>query len=100
MSEQDDIGTRGEVIAQLELMEPCRRMRGREEGIFAPVLLGAKHPTIDLVVQLKHVGSRLLFFVAQVKSTRDIPVNPSSRLPIKVSAHDVDRLLNSSVPAT
>jgi hypothetical protein len=98
VSEQDDIGSRGELLALLHLSDRCYVSAEGVESYFSTVLLGAKYPTVDLLVQLKHVGRRLLFFAAQVKATDDVPVRSASRLPIAVSAADIARLLESTLP--
>jgi hypothetical protein len=99
VSEQDDIGIRGESLVISRLTELFPSGRGRRAAYFRPVFLGDKFPTLDLLVQLRRVGKQLLFFTAQVKATADIPAQPSSRLPLRVSKEDVGRMLASATPA-
>jgi hypothetical protein len=98
VSEQDDIGTRGEslVIGAFTTLFPAPR--GRSAAFFRPVFLGHKFPTLDLLVQLRRVGKQMLFFSAQVKATADIPSSPHSRLPVRVGKDDVTRMLASALP--
>jgi hypothetical protein len=99
VSEQDDIGVRGESLAISRLTELFPVSRGRRAAFFRPVFLGDKFPTLDLLVQVRRVGKQLLFFTAQIKATADIPKQPDSRLPVRVSKEDVERMLASAMPA-
>jgi hypothetical protein len=99
LSEQDDIGSRGESLVISRFTELFPSGRGRRAAYFWPVFLGDKFPTLDLLVQLRRVGKQMLFFSAQVKATADVPKLPGSRLPVRVSSEDIGRLLTSALPA-
>jgi len=99
LSEQDDIGVRGESLVISRFTELFPTSRRRRAAYFHPVFLGDKFPTLDLLVQLKRIGRQMLFFTAQVKATADIPKRHDSRLPVQVSKEDIARLLTVSIPA-
>jgi hypothetical protein len=92
----DDIGDRGQCLFHLLMTALCR---GRADPYFRPRFLGDKYPTFDYLVEL--VGHEAFFFLVQVKATtlgyRN--VRGESRLRIKVSKQDVDRMAVSPIPS-
>jgi hypothetical protein len=72
---------------------------GRNEPYFRPRFLGDRYPTFDFLVEL--VGSEACFFFVQVKSTRQgyRRGRGTRRLRVNVSGEDVQRMVDSPIPA-
>jgi hypothetical protein len=81
MAAQDDIGGRGEAIFHARIMDFC----GRPLPYFRPRHLGEKARTLDFFVELVDPGERLLFFFAQVKTTRKELTKKGKRLKVEMS---------------
>jgi len=94
MSVNDLIGTHGEFIVCVRLMDFCSAGR----PYFEPHNLGAKCATFDLLVELVGV-TRPLYFLAQVKTTTKGSSRRSTRLPIQVGEEDVRRMATCPIPS-
>jgi hypothetical protein len=97
MPTKDDIGIRGEAIFELRITDPHGP---GGDPLFRPYHLGEKFPTLDYLVELVGLpAGRVGYFFAQVKSTRKgFTRRPPSRLPVKVSRGDIDRMLTYPGP--
>ena len=66
MAAQDYIGSRGESLFCVRIMNFC----GRPLPYFQPRFLGEKTRSFDYLVELVEPEDRYLYFFAQVKATR------------------------------
>ncbi len=87
MAAQDDLGSRGEYLFSVRIMNFC----GRPLPYFRPRFLGEKARTLDFLVELVGTGERTLFFFAQVKTTRKGYTKKERRLKVEMSGADVRR---------
>ena len=89
---KDDIGDRGQALFFLLMTDLC----GRDVPIFRPRFLGDKYPTYDYIVEL--VDRPAYFFLVQVKATIQGYSHGGSRLKVKVSRDDIDRMVACPAP--
>lgn len=89
---REDVGERAQWISNLLLTELC----GRSNPYFRPRFLGDKYPTFDNIVEL--VDHPSCFFFVQVKGTSQGYSARKSRLKVKVSKEDIDRMVAVKVP--
>jgi hypothetical protein len=91
----DFIGKWGEATAYRTQMENV----SGPDPLFNAVMLGEKHATFDMLVQLVGVASLDAYFFAQVKTTRR-GLRPRSRtLPTPISKADVRLALQCPIPS-
>jgi hypothetical protein len=93
MAASDLIGTHGEFIVCVRLMDFC----GAGLPYFEPHNLGAKCSTFDFLVELVGVP-RPLYFLAQVKTTTKGTGKRNTRLPVEVSKEDIKRMTTCPIP--
>jgi hypothetical protein len=94
MGARDDIGSRGESIFCVRIMDFC----GRSLPYFRPRFLGEKAQTLDYLVELVGAGHGIPFFFVQVKATRQgYTRKRPRRLKVGMSAADVQRF--AAIPA-
>lgn len=92
----DDIGDWEQWLCCLLMTQICP---GQTRPYFRVVLLGDKHPTFDLLVEL--LGKEPYCFLVQVKSTRQgyRQGKKGRRLRVNVDWEDVQRMVASPIPA-
>jgi hypothetical protein len=93
MAARDDIGSRGEFLFSVRIMDFCDRTL----PYFRPRFLGEKAQTFDYLVELVGAAGPNFFFV-QVKATRlGYTKGKPRRLKVGMAAEDVQRF--SRIPA-
>ena len=88
----DDIGERAQSLFVYLITDFC----GREAPIFRARFLGDKFPTFDYLIEL--VDHPSCFFFVQVKGTIQGYSQKQSRLKIRLSQADVDRMVAYPAP--
>ncbi len=94
MSPKDLLGSRGESIAKVRLLDFC----GNLLPYFDVHFLGEKFPTYDLLVELIGVTGSKPYFFAQVKSTRTAGKSAKAKLKTQLKAEDVQAMLECPIP--
>ncbi len=94
MATRDRIGTRGEAIVAVRLMDFC----GNPDAYFHVHPLGEKCPTFDFLVELVNAGDTVPYFLTQVKSTHKGLTKKGDRLLVKLGEEDVRRMVQCPFP--